>query len=59
MKKNFAGDDFPIATLLGIILLDFTGDDLPESTGDNSSNSTGDNFYTPLGMKRLSSADGR
>ena len=26
---NSAGDDFPIATLLGIALLDFTGDNLP------------------------------
>ena len=49
--KNSAGDDFPIATLMGMVLLD--------STGDNSSNSTGDNLYTPLGMTRLFSADGR
>ena len=39
---NFAGDDLPIATLLGIAVLDFIGDDLPESIGDNLPN--------PLGM---------
>ena len=67
---NSAGDDFPVATLLGIALLDSTGDTLPESTGDNSSNSTGDKkisnstgdiyiLYTPLGMTRPLSADDR
>ena len=58
-KKKSVGDDFPVATLLGITLLDSTGDNLPESTEDNSSNSTGDIFYTPLGMIRIFSADGR
>ena len=47
--KNSAGDDFPIATLLGITLLDFTRDDLLESTGDNSSNSTRDIFILHWG----------
>ena len=40
--KNSAGDDFPVATLLGIVLLDSTGDNLPESTRDD--------FQTPLGI---------
>ena len=47
--KNSAGDDFSVATLLGIALLDFTGDDLPEATGDDSSNSTGDIFILRWG----------
>ena len=47
--KNSAGDDFPIMPFLGISLLDFTGDNLPESIGVNSSNSTGDNFLYSAG----------
>ena len=67
---NSAGDDFPVANLLGITLLDSIGDNLSESTRDNSSNSTGDKkisnstgdiyiLYTPLGMTRLLSVDSR
>ena len=53
-RKNFAGDEFPMATLLGIALLDSIGDNLPESTGDNSSESTRDEFFqTPLWIKFL------
>ena len=57
--KNSAGDDFPVATLLGIALLDSTGDNLPESTGDDSFKLHWGYLYTPLGMIRLFSVDGR
>ena len=57
--KNSVGDDSPITTLLGIALLNSTGDNLPESTGDDSSNSTGDTFILHWGTMRLFSAGGR
>ena len=57
--KNFAGDGFLVATSRGIIFYIVPGDNLLESTGDNSFKLHWGYFYTPLGMVRLFSVDGR